>query len=59
MFTSKNFAARLKQTNLASKNDFADFVKQTDFDDKLKNINKKVTLNKTKYVAVEKKLTDL
>ena len=56
--TSRNFAARLKQTNLARKNDDADFVKQTDFDDKLKNINK-VTSNKTKHVAVEKQLNDL
>ena len=46
-FTSDNFAARLKQANLASKNDITDFVKKTDFDDKLKNLNKKVTSNKT------------
>ena len=34
--------------------------KKTDFDDKLKKINKKVTLNKTKHVVkIEEKLTDL
>ena len=31
----------LAQANLASKNDIASFVKKTDFDDKLKNLNKK------------------
>ena len=29
---------RLKQANVASKNDIADFVKKTDLDDKLKNL---------------------
>ena len=33
--TSDNFTARLEQANLASKNDVANFVKKTDFDDKL------------------------
>ena len=32
--TSENFTARLKQTNLASKNDIANFVKKTDFHNK-------------------------
>ena len=40
--TAGNFTARLKQANLASKNDIADFIKNTDFDNKLNN----VTLNK-------------
>ena len=40
------FATRIKQANLASKNDFANFVKKTDFNGKLKNINKKLTSNK-------------
>ena len=35
----ENFATRLAQENLASKNDIANFVKKTDFDDKLKKIN--------------------
>ena len=34
--TSENFAARLAQANLASKNDIANVVKKTDFDDKMK-----------------------
>ena len=53
--TSENLPVRLKQGNKASKNDIADFVKQTDFGNKPKSINKKVTSNKTKQVAVEKK----
>ena len=34
--TLDNFAARLAQTNLASKNDIADLVKRTDSNDKKK-----------------------
>ena len=48
----------MKQVNLASKNDIADFVKKTDFDDKLKNLNKKVTSNKAKHVLVENELNE-
>ena len=33
--TAETFAARLAQANLASKNDIADFINTTDFDDKL------------------------
>ena len=55
--TPENLTERLKQAQLANKND--DFAKQTDFDDKLKNINKKVTLSKIKQIEVEKKLNDL
>ena len=52
----ENFAARLAQANLASKNDIAPLVKKTDFDDKLKNLKKRITLNKTKRVVVENEL---
>ena len=38
----KNDVAILKQVSLARKNDIADFVKKTDFDYKLKNLNKKL-----------------
>ena len=31
----KNFAVRLAQANVATKGDIADFVKETDFDNKL------------------------
>ena len=39
--TAENNTTRLAQANLASKNDIATFIKRTDFDDKLKNLNKK------------------
>ena len=35
------------------------FIKKTDFDDKLKNLNENVTLNKTKHVLFENKLNAL
>ena len=56
---AEDFAARLKQANLASKNDITVFVKNVHFDDKLKNLNKKVTLNKTRNVEFENKQDDL
>ena len=37
----------------------ADFVKKTDFDDKLKDLNKNATSNKTKHVRVENELNEL
>ena len=43
--TADNFAARSAQAKLTTKADIADFVKEMDFDNKLKNINKKVTSN--------------
>ena len=42
----ENFPARLAQANLASQNDVVNFAKKTDFDDKLKKLNKQVTSNK-------------
>ena len=39
---SENSAARLKQVKLATKSDIANFVNNTDFDGKLKNLNKKI-----------------
>ena len=54
--TSENFAVRLAQANLSSKNDAASFLKMADFDDKLKHFIKNVTLNKTKHVLVENEL---
>ena len=38
--------AKLAQANLASKNDIANFVKKTGFDDKVKNLDKNFTSNK-------------
>ena len=49
----------MAQANLASKNGIAALVKKTDFDDKLKHLNKKVTSNKTKHVLVERKLNEV
>ena len=41
------------------KNDIANFVKKTDFYNKLKNSNKNVTSNKTKNVLVKNELNEL
>ena len=54
--TARNFTARLKQANLTTKVDIVDFVKETDFDDKPKNLDKKVTSSKSKHVPVENEL---
>ena len=54
--TIETIASRLAEVNLASKTDIANLVRKTDFDDKLKNLNKKVTSNKTKHVLVENEL---
>ena len=43
--TTENFTVRLK--DLATKSNIDNFVKGTDSDKKLKNINKKATLNKS------------
>ena len=40
--TAENFAARLSQTNLGSKDDVAVLVNKTEFDDKLRNLDKKL-----------------
>ena len=57
--TSENISARLAQANLARKNDIAVLVKKTDFDEKLKNLNKNVTSNKTKHMLVENEINKL
>ena len=54
--TAKNSAARLAQASLVTKSDIANFVNKRDFDDKLKNLIKKVTSNKIKHLLVENKL---
>ena len=36
--TLEHFTARLSQPNLASENDIVNFVKKTDFDNKVKNV---------------------
>ena len=54
--TAKKFAVRLKYANLATKAGIADFIEKIDFDDKLKNVNNKITANKTKQVEAEKEI---
>ena len=44
--TMENFTARLKQANLASKNDIANSIKRVDFNEKLKTVtSNKIELN--------------
>ena len=56
MLTVENLAARLAQGNLATESDIGNFVKRTDFDEKPKNLNKKLTSNKTKHLLVQNEL---
>ena len=42
--------------NLSSKNDIADFVRKTNFGEKLTNISKNFTSNKTKHYENEENL---
>ena len=53
--TSENFIARLKQANLASKNDIANFVNKTNFNEKLKT----VTSNKNELNELSKKVKSI
>ena len=55
---AENFAAGLAQANLARKNYIANFVKKTDFDDKLKNFDKKL-LQIKQNILVENELKKL
>ena len=57
--TSESFASILAQGNLASKNVIANFIKKTDFDDKIKDLNKKITSNKTKHLLIENEFKKL
>ena len=59
--TTDTFAERLAQAKLATKNDIANFVKKTDFDDKLWNINKEFTSKKNMdiYKEGEKTINEL
>ena len=49
--TAEDFTARLKQANLGSKSDIANFVKKTNFENKLKD----VTSNKNELNELSKK----
>ena len=57
--TAENFAAKLKQSHLATEADIDNFIETPDFDEKLKKLNKEVTSNKSKHLETEKKLTDI
>ena len=56
MLTSETFSGRLAQAKSASENDIANLVEKTDFDNKLKNLNKNIISNRTKNVLVENEL---
>ena len=56
--TAENFTARLKQVNLATEGDIADFIKKKKATDlniniEIKSINKKVTSNKSKHLLAQ------
>ena len=53
--TTENFTARLKQPKLASKINISNFLKETDFDSKLKN----VTSNENKLNELSKKVKSI
>ena len=57
--TAKSFDARLKQANLASKSDIANFKKNRELDNKLLSFDKRINSNKTKHVLAENKLNEL
>ena len=52
--TAENFTARLARVSLASKSNITNFVKKTDFDDKLNNLNKNFTTNKQNMCLLKK-----
>ena len=54
-FTNNILDAEIKEKQSVNESDMANFVKKTDFDDKLENTNKKITSNKIKHVESEKK----
>ena len=51
--TAESFATRLKKVKLRTKGDIENFVEKTNFDDKLNNLNKKVTSSKAKHVETD------
>ena len=52
------FSGTLHDNRCKTRNEISDFIAKTYLNEKLKNINIKVTLNKTKHLEVEKKLID-
>ena len=64
MTWSWKFHCKISSSKFSKKKWFCEFrkkktKKKTDFDDKLKNLNKNVTSNKTKHVLIKKGLNEL
>ena len=59
--TSESFTARLKQLNLSSKNNIANLVKETDFENKITSNKNKLNelLKKVKEISTEGLTRDL
>ena len=57
--TADNFSPILAHAKLVTTAGIVDFAKETNSDNKLRNISKIVTSNKTKHVETEKKRADL
>ena len=51
--------AKITEKKVVNETNIVDFIKKTNFDDKLNNISKKVTLNKSQYLLVENELNEL
>ena len=54
-FTGEIFNLILKQANVANKNDIANFVNKTEFDNKVLSFDKRINSNKPKQILVENK----
>ena len=54
-----NLVVRSAQSNLRSKCYIADFIKEIDFDDKLKKLDENVASSKTKNELVENELNEI
>ena len=46
--TGRKCSTKISQANLATKSDILNFVNKRNFNEKLKNLNKNINLNKTK-----------
>ena len=55
---TEKIASRLAQANLARTSEMANFLKKTEFDDKLKKLHRDVTSNKTKHPLFENGLNE-
>ena len=53
--TAENFCCNI----ITSKIDIANLVRKSDFNDKIKNLNKKISSNKTKHMFVENEFKKL